>query len=279
MAHVVFIHGIGETPGPGAEVARSAWVDALAAPMPDDVDRWLRSNSAMAYYQDWSWNPDRGQGARRSERTWDRMRETFGEVLDEARAAYSAVEPERVADLAHVADRLSESESVLRASNRVADQMSAFNMWQVSAFLDDQHGSRDEVIRRVADTISDDTRVVIAHSLGSVVAYQAIHDLAIEVETLITLGSPLGVDGYIRHRLEPPAHFPRGVGRWLNVNHPNEPVALTNELAPLFLDDGETERVEDVVVPTANATPWHAVDTYLSRDDVRRVIWTAIGLP
>ena len=279
MPQVVFIHGIGETPGPGVDEARAAWIDALAAPMPIDVDEWLRANSAMVYYQDWAWNPDRGEHVRRSERTWERRRATVSEVGDEARAAYDAVEPERVADLARVADRFSESEAVLRASHRVADQMSAFNMWQVSAFLEDLHGSRDEVLRRVADTVGSDTRVIVAHSLGSVVAYQAIHELGLTVETLVTLGSPLGVDGYILPRLRPAARFPETVDRWLNISHPNEPVALTNELAPLFPADDSTERIEDLVVPTASATPWHAIDTYLSRDEIRRVVWDAIGLP
>ncbi|MGI5372226.1 hypothetical protein [Streptomyces iakyrus] len=53
--------------------------------------------------------------------------------------------------------------------------------------------SRDAVAKAIRES---GAKVVVAHSLGSVVAYEALHansDLTVEV--LITLGSPLGLPG------------------------------------------------------------------------------------
>lgn len=278
MAEVVFIHGVGEVPGPGAAAAEQAWVEPLVAPMPEAVDGWLRDRSTLTYYQDWSWYEDRGEADRRSKRSWAVMRALFSDVVDEARAAYDSVEPERVRDLAEVAARWSDSERVLAASNRVAEQVSAFNMWQVTAFLDDLAGSRQHILDRVADSVSSDTRVVVGHSLGSIVAYEAIHALGLRLDALVTLGSPLGTPGLVLDRLRPAPAFPAGVERWVNISHPSEPVAIVHELAPLFPAADASERVEDLVIETDAAYPWHAVDTYLGRDEVRRVLWSALGL-
>ncbi len=69
---------------------------------------------------------------------------------------------------------------------------------------------------RVTDLIGPGTQVVVGHSLGSVVAYEALHALdasdTIEgpedepghrVRALVTLGSPLGIPNLIFDRLQP----------------------------------------------------------------------------
>ncbi|MFI0510584.1 hypothetical protein ACH3Y9_11425 [Streptomyces sp. WSLK1-5] len=60
--------------------------------------------------------------------------------------------------------------------------------------------------------------VVVAHSLGSVVAYEALHHLMQSTTRLfVTLGSPLATAGVVLHRVEPrPARTPHTVERWLN---------------------------------------------------------------
>ncbi|TDC76208.1 hypothetical protein [Streptomyces hainanensis] len=66
-------------------------------------------------------------------------------------------------------------------------------------------------------------QVVIAHSLGSVVTYEALHRLPeLEVDLFLTLGSPLALPTAIFHRLQPPpvdgrGTRPPGVARWVNV--------------------------------------------------------------
>ena len=190
MAAVVFIHGVGERPGPGGDTALAEWVGGLAAPMPDRLGGWLRANSAMAYYQDWDWLDGDVANLRRPSHTWATVKAALSDAVEEARAAYDEVEPKRIADLGAVAERWAESERVLAASNLAADQVSAFNLWQVSAFLEDIEGSRQQVLDRFGAAVGPDTRVIIAHSLGSVVAYEAAHETGLELDALITLGSP-----------------------------------------------------------------------------------------
>jgi pimeloyl-ACP methyl ester carboxylesterase len=59
--------------------------------------------------------------------------------------------------------------------------------------------------------------VVVAHSLGTVVAFEALHGYGGPVELLVTLGSPLATGAAVLQRVRPrPARTPEAVGRWLN---------------------------------------------------------------
>ncbi|MGV9270138.1 alpha/beta fold hydrolase [Kitasatospora sp. NPDC003701] len=65
----------------------------------------------------------------------------------------------------------------------------------------------------------DETRplVVVSHSLGSVVAYEALHQYTGPVALWVTIGSPLATGAVVLQRLVPrPPHTPLGVARWLN---------------------------------------------------------------
>lgn len=104
---------------------------------------------------------------------------------------------------------------------------------------------REEARRRVRATIRDDTRIVLGHSLGSVVAYEALCSLSAERTAelhLVTMGSPLGIPNLIFERLEPtPLEISRqnsgrspGVLSWTNLSAPNDVVALIKQLEPLF---------------------------------------------
>ena len=85
--------------------------------------------------------------------------------------------------------------------------------------------------RRVIDNIvgkvleGDEPYVVVAHSLGSVVAYNVLREKsAPRVARLVTIGSPLALKG-LRGYLNPPL-FPPGVGDWFNAYDPRDIVAL-----------------------------------------------------
>lgn len=59
--------------------------------------------------------------------------------------------------------------------------------------------------------------VVVAHSLGSVVAFEALHHYAGQVGLLVTLGSPLATGAAVLQRVSPqPPRTPESVQRWLN---------------------------------------------------------------
>ncbi|MEU0932949.1 serine peptidase [Embleya sp. NPDC005971] len=86
---------------------------------------------------------------------------------------------------------------------------------------------------RVVDALeATGARVVVAHSLGSVVAYEALWarpDLSIDL--LVTLGSPLALPHAVLPRLRPApvdgrGARPPGVAKWVNFADPGDIVAV-----------------------------------------------------
>ncbi|MFF3787626.1 serine peptidase [Streptomyces sp. NPDC001933] len=91
-----------------------------------------------------------------------------------------------------------------------------------------------ESIRRVRP------RVVLAHSLGSVVAYEALHAYPeLNVDCFVTLGSPLGLPGGIFDHLVPApiaerGARPAGVRYWVNLADTGDLVAIPRRLGDRF---------------------------------------------
>jgi hypothetical protein len=130
---------------------------------------------------------------------------------------------------------------------------------------------RAEAQRRASAKIARDTRVVVAHSLGSVVAYEALcaHP-EWPVRTLVTIGSPLGVPNLVFERLAPPpAHFlgvwPRCVVKWTNISAKGDFVALQRQLATCFGD-----RLVDIAVD--NESDAHDALRYLTAKETGAAI-------
>jgi len=128
-------------------------------------------------------------------------------------------------------------------------------------------GVRDVVQERFARAIGPDTRVVVAHSLGSVVAYEALcaHP-EWPVRALVTLGSPLGIRTIIFDRLTPPPTSVNGVRRggwpgavesWTNIADRRDFVALVKSLGRYF-----GEAITDVEI--SNGVRMHDVRRYLT---------------
>jgi hypothetical protein len=115
---------------------------------------------------------------------------------------------------------------------------------QVSTYFDDKR-KRAAIQEKVAGAIADDTRVIVGHSLGSVVAYEVLfahpHE---QVRALVTLGSPLGLRNVVFDRLRPAPAAPPGSKRavgawppvrmWANVADTGDVVAAVEDLRPLF---------------------------------------------
>jgi hypothetical protein len=73
-------------------------------------------------------------------------------------------------------------------------------------------------------------RVVVAHSLGSVVAYESLwaHEHP-PIALLLTVGSPLAMPDVVFDQLAPhegPRRRPPGVARWINIADPGDCVAI-----------------------------------------------------
>jgi hypothetical protein len=116
----------------------------------------------------------------------------------------------------------------------------------IIAFLQDTDAYTSRPRRRqqarevVAQTIREHRpTVVVAHSLGSVVAYEALHEFSdLRVELLVTLGSPLGLPAMMR-KLDPEpiggyGQRPTGVARWVNIADAGDFVALPPKLGGCF---------------------------------------------
>jgi hypothetical protein len=106
---------------------------------------------------------------------------------------------------------------------------------------------RREAQQRVTEAVGADTLVLVGHSLGSVVAYEALcANPGLPVRMLVTLGSPLGVPNLIFDRLQPapltreqaqpgPRGRWPGPGRaWTNVADQADVVALVKDLRGAF---------------------------------------------
>lgn len=126
---------------------------------------------------------------------------------------------------------------------------------------------RARIQSRFAGAVSADTRIVVAHSLGSVIAYEALcaHPQW-NVRALVTLGSPLGIPNLIRDRLQPRpvvdegrirGSWPGQVTDWTNVADRGDFVALVKKLSTVFGD-----RVVDIEVDTGLRA--HQVQRYLT---------------
>ncbi|NNN31878.1 serine peptidase [Streptomyces sp. S3(2020)] len=101
--------------------------------------------------------------------------------------------------------------------------------------------AREEVAARIG---RQRPQVVIAHSLGSVVAYEALHaHPGLQPDLFLTLGSPLALPRVVFERLTPAPRSARGTSqgvrlpgqtRWVNIADPGDPVAVPPQLGRHF---------------------------------------------
>lgn len=144
------------------------------------------------------------------------------------------------------------------------DEMGREHLRQIIAQLG-RYFQDDDIRRRVQErlesAIDGSTRVVVAHSMGSVVAYEAL--LAHPewgVDTFVTLGSPIAGE-FNRTKLRPPVTG-EGTGawphvrRWVNVQAVGDTVIRTTDTARWF------PGVEDVEVD--NGPDAHRAEPYLN---------------
>jgi hypothetical protein len=134
-------------------------------------------------------------------------------------------------------------------------------------------GIATEIDAIVTAAISTEPVVVVAHSLGTVVAYNVLRrdSRALHVPQLVTLGSPLGIRA-IRRQLVPLKSPP--VDNWFNGFDRQDIVALNALDANNFPVTPPIENEGDVDNFTDNR---HGIVGYLSDATVARRIYTALG--
>lgn len=122
--------------------------------------------------------------------------------------------------------------------------------------------------------VGSGANVVVAHSLGSVIAYDVLREEpSVKMNTLITVGSPLGLR-VIRERLgvglDKAGQRPAGVGRWVNVAASEDAVATVKTLGDHYVD------VEDKQIRNSRIKA-HAAVRYLAAVPTSEAIRLAIG--
>jgi len=162
-------------------------------------------------------------------------------TTDEARHAYV----ERQRRLTDLVDAVGESSRLvwpagLPHPSSLADRLPlasmlrapVFGLDQMGRYLDDD-ARRAAVLHRAAHALlrAPRPRVVVAHSLGSVVAWDLLADSRIDIDLLITLGSPLAHPAVQASAVAFPYHR---VGAWLNVVHLLDPVPFGRGVSTRF---------------------------------------------
>ncbi|WP_147472703.1 alpha/beta hydrolase family protein [Streptomyces triticirhizae] len=261
MTRALGIHGVrnyraGDAdPEAGATRLRAAWAAALGP----DSGLDLRT----AYYAD----------LLRGQRQGDQLDEAEAEFVTRWAAAWgvdtSAVQGRATGWLRWVCGQVAQRAG---AAPAVVERAVRLFFPEVTRYFGAP--ARERVLDRVVRALERHRpRIVIAHSLGSVVAYEALHRLPEpRVDLFLTLGSPLALPAAIFDRLQPPpvaglGARPPGVARWVNVADVGDFVAVPRgRLARVFAG---VESVDDISV----APLWpHNVLDYLGHSVVRDIL-------
>lgn len=208
------------------------------------------------------------------------------ELLHEWWIAAAIAESDRVVPPgAEVRGTSSAVQAALRALSRskffvgIAEHAMIGDLKQVRLYMSDPE-IRDAAQRSVNDVVTRDTRLIIAHSLGTVVTFEALHRYESEskwrnVRSLVTLGSPLGIRNLIFSKLNPApvsekGKWPALLQRWTNFSADNDVVALQKKLAPFF-----DEHIVDIRIN--NEARAHDVSPYLTDPATGNAIADAIA--
>ena len=122
------------------------------------------------------------------------------------------------------------------------------------------------VLRGVLDSIEGPV-VVLAHSLGTIIAHDVLREGAREVPLFLTVGSPLGVQE-VQDLIVRPLEVPAGVVAWRNVSDWRDVVALDHTLRPAY---APPDRCTDFMV-TNDSANHHGIREYLRTVPVREPV-------
>ncbi|EDY38994.1 serine peptidase [Cyanobium sp. PCC 7001] len=292
---VIYCHGISNMPPEG--VLRSEWDRALFG-----ADQGERTR--MAYWVDRERYPEAAGISTRAIGD-DRAQLLPGsDMLLKASIQASDAPEESAAFVAALTQEL--EAAALSAAQRGAPMggaaalsMEAKGLWSpvtamftkvfmadVNDFLFNQT-KRQRMVQTVKDrvTTGGGPFVVIGHSQGSMVTYQALMELGttLEVDLYVTIGSPLGLPQVTdvlqtwHGKTGTKLPIPPGVKRWVNIAQDGDIVCLDQSLADEYSATGKPpirdERLQGIVWPPSKA---HAASRYLSRTATQTTVMTAV---
>ena len=289
---VIYCHGISNMPPEG--VLRSEWDRALFG-----ADQGERTR--MAYWVDRERYPETAGVSTRAIGDDRATLQMGAEALLAASIRDSDDREESAAFVAAVTKQLEEAAQT--AAQRGAPMggaatksMEVKGLWSpvtalfTQAFLADVNDflfnktKRTRMVQTVKDrvTTGGGPFVVIGHSQGSMVTYQALMELgaALEVDLYLTIGSPLGLPQVtdVLHKWHGRTlPIPPGVKRWVNIAQDGDIVCLDQTLADEYSASGKPpvldERVPGFVWPPSKA---HSASRYLSRQSTQDTVMPAL---
>jgi hypothetical protein len=274
VSRLVGVHGIAQQQL-GRHQLQAPWARALADGMERSAGRPISVPALdVAFYGDLFLSAPVGGGAKGFDSdggaAWDDV--TDAEINDLIAAAGEVLSEDDLSAAARDAPRkgfgrvpLSLQAMVAGLDRRFGAHASVLfvgELRQVRRYLLDPE-LKTEVEARVAETVGEECRILIGHSLGSVVAFEFLRQHPERrLDQLITLGSPLGLRA-IRHLMPDPEFgsegVPGSVDAWVNLRDLRDPVACAGSLAGWW--PGIREGIVD------NQKSAHSAERYLSKKE------------
>jgi hypothetical protein len=304
MAAIVLVHGIAQEQK-SADTLEEEWLPDLAggvrtAGFPEIADRLYRLRSGpdgidtrMAFYGDLflrggqqGLEPEELSGPEQA------LAEQLAQEWVARAASRSADEKSRRAarqELAQLQQTAGEEQGALAAARSAINSLARIRWFapfgmgfatrfvvhslaQMTQYLTDDT-LREQALGRVHALLTPSTKVLIGHSLGSVVAFEAAQMLDYPLPLLVTIGCPLGLHTIVYERVRPqPPRFPSVVHHWVNLADRNDIVAAEPDLTPLFGPTVPSGAVLEGGYTVENGAKPHRADFYLTKAQVGRPI-------
>ena len=154
-----------------------------------------------------------------------------------------------------------EGTDVIAALGRAANDAAFDRIVDMVTIMATEPDLRDRMRARAEAVVGEDTRVIVSHSLGTLLSYMALSNHPQwKVHTFVTLGSPLAAPMIFKHLNPPPkggkGQWPGSVQRWVNVR------AVGDKAAAVTLREKFTDRVEEFLID--NGPRAHDPEPYLN---------------
>lgn len=169
-----------------------------------------------------------------------------------------------------IADRIRAGLTWIADHSPLDEVVIALAFREVAVYLQNPDAREAALREVVAGLPSDGDIVLVAHSLGSIVAIDLLNSRSIpQVTDVVTCGSPLGIDAVLR-TIPGGSISPVGV-RWTNVWSADDPVTIGT---PLVDDWGEGVVDREIRGHRDDA---HAFGTYLATPAVAEIVLKALA--
>lgn len=276
MARIVCVHGIAQELE-SRESLLANWAPSVRGGVSNAGGHIEESDIDMAFYGV-IFRPSGGKGSADAAITIPNYKpgdvddplemELLGEMFDSVETTDADLDQQKGVG-ARTVNRMLQVVSAVPYFGRKSQSLVVWFLKQVRRYLTET-SIRQAAQRSLIDRIGDDTRIIVAHSLGTVVAYETLAaGHGPQVRTLITLGSPLGTPALLSRFMPPTvpgkASAPGAVERWVNAADIADVVALRKALRPIYGD-----RVTDHLVH--NGATMHNVLPYLTARETGQAI-------